>query len=47
MSIDADKITMDVAGDVLTLTLGDTSRKVKLPRGERGAPGRDGQSRVR
>ena len=44
MSIDADKITMDVAGDVLTLTLGDTSRKVKLPRGERGAPGRDGIS---
>jgi hypothetical protein len=42
--IDADKITLDVAGDVLTLTLGDTSRKVKLPRGERGAPGRDGIS---
>lgn len=42
--IDADKITMDVAGDVLTLTLGDTARKVKLPRGERGPPGRDGIS---
>lgn len=42
--IDVDKITMDVAGDVLTLTLGDTSRKVKLPRGERGVPGRDGIS---
>mgnify|MGYP000240400747 CR=1 FL=1 len=42
--LDVDKITMDVAGDVLTLTLGETSRKVKLPRGERGVPGRDGIS---
>ena len=42
--LDVEKITLDVAGDVLTLTLGDTSRKVKLPRGERGAPGRDGIS---
>jgi hypothetical protein len=42
--LDVDKITLDVAGDVLTLTLGETSRKVKLPRGERGAPGRDGIS---
>jgi hypothetical protein len=42
--IDVEQITLDVAGDVLTLTLGETSRKVKLPRGERGAPGRDGIS---
>lgn len=42
--IDVEKITLDVAADVLTLTLGETSRKVKLPRGERGAPGRDGIS---
>ena len=42
--IDIEKITLDVAGDVLTLTLGESSRKVKLPRGERGAPGRDGIS---
>jgi hypothetical protein len=42
--IDVNAITLDVAGDVLTLGLGDTSRKVKLPRGERGAAGRDGVS---
>jgi hypothetical protein len=42
--VDVEKITLDVAGDVLTLTLGESSRKVKLPRGERGAPGRDGIS---
>jgi hypothetical protein len=42
--IDIEKIGLDVAGDVLTLTLGETSRKVKLPRGERGASGRDGIS---
>jgi len=42
--LDVSAITMDVAGDVLTLTLGETSRKVKLPRGERGVPGRDGIS---
>lgn len=42
--IDVEQIGLDVAGDVLTLTLGETSRKVKLPRGERGAPGRDGIS---
>jgi hypothetical protein len=42
--VDVEKITLDVAGDVLTLTLGETSRKVKLPRGERGAAGRDGIS---
>lgn len=42
--IDVEKITLDVAADVLTLTLGESSRKVKLPRGERGAPGRDGIS---
>jgi hypothetical protein len=35
---------MDVAGDVLTLTLGGKALKAKLPRGERGAPGRDGIS---
>jgi hypothetical protein len=35
---------MDVAGDVLTLTLGEIALKAKLPRGERGAPGRDGIS---
>lgn len=44
MSLDVEKITLDVAGDILTLTLGETSRKVKLPRGERGAAGRDGIS---
>lgn len=42
--IDVETITLDVAADVLTLTLGESSRKVKLPRGERGAPGRDGIS---
>ena len=42
--IDVEKIGLDVAGDVLTLTLGETSRKVKLPRGERGVAGRDGIS---
>jgi len=42
--IDIEKITLDVAGDILTLSLGETSRKVKLPRGERGAAGRDGVS---
>lgn len=42
--IDVNDIALDVAGDVLTLTLGESSRKVKLPRGERGAPGRDGIS---
>jgi hypothetical protein len=42
--IDIEKIGLDVAGDVLTLSLGEISRKVKLPRGERGAPGRDGIS---
>jgi hypothetical protein len=42
--IDVKDIGLDVAGDVLTLTLGESSRKVKLPRGERGAPGRDGIS---
>lgn len=44
MSLDIETITLDVAGDVLTLTLGESSRKVKLPRGERGAAGRDGIS---
>jgi hypothetical protein len=42
--IDVNDIALDVAGDVLTLTLGESSRKVKLPRGERGASGRDGIS---
>jgi len=42
--IDVKDIGLDVAGDVLTLTLGETSRKVKLPRGERGVAGRDGIS---
>jgi hypothetical protein len=42
--IDVKDIALEVAGDVLTLTLGETSRKVKLPRGERGAAGRDGIS---
>lgn len=42
--LDVEKIGLDVQGDVLTLSLGETSRKVKLPRGERGAPGRDGIS---
>lgn len=36
--------TLDVQGDVLTLTLGDKALKAKMPRGERGAPGRDGIS---
>jgi len=44
MSVDTSKISLDIAGDVLTLTLGDSSCKVKLPRGERGPPGRDGIS---
>lgn len=39
-----DTATMDVAGEVLTLTLGTKALKAKLPRGERGAPGRDGIS---
>jgi hypothetical protein len=42
--IDVKDIALDVAGDVLTLTLGETSRKVKIPRGERGVAGRDGIS---
>lgn len=42
--IDVDTIALEVAGDVLTLQLGETSRKVKLPRGERGVAGRDGIS---
>jgi hypothetical protein len=42
--IDVKDIALEVAGDVLTLTLGETSRKVKLPRGERGPAGRDGVS---
>jgi len=39
-----DSATMEVAGDVLTLTLGARALKAKLPRGERGAAGRDGIS---
>lgn len=42
--IDVETIALEVAGDVLTLQLGETSRKVKLPRGERGVAGRDGIS---
>lgn len=42
--LDVKDIALEVAGDVLTLTLGETSRKVKLPRGERGIAGRDGIS---
>ena len=42
--IDVKDIALEVAGDVLTLQLGETSRKVKLPRGERGVAGRDGIS---
>ena len=42
--IDVKDIALEVAGDVLTLTLGETSRKVKIPRGERGVAGRDGIS---
>ena len=43
-TLDVSAITLEVAGEVLTLGLGDTTRKVKLPRGERGPPGRDGLS---
>lgn len=39
-----DAATLEVQGDVLTLTLGVRTLKAKLPRGERGAPGRDGIS---
>ena len=39
-----DAATMEVQGDVLTLTLGQKALKAKLPRGERGAAGRDGIS---
>lgn len=39
-----DTATLDVAGDVLTLTLGQRALKAKLPRGERGVAGRDGIS---
>jgi hypothetical protein len=42
--LDVKDVGLDIAGDVLTLTLGETSRKVKLPRGERGVAGRDGIS---
>lgn len=42
--LDVKDIALEVAGDVLTLTLGETTRKVKLPRGERGVAGRDGIS---
>jgi len=41
---DLSTASMDIQGDVLTLTLGDKALKAKLPRGERGAPGRDGIS---
>jgi hypothetical protein len=44
MSLDVKDIALEVAGDILTLQLGETSRKVKLPRGERGVAGRDGIS---
>jgi hypothetical protein len=39
-----DSATLEVQGDVLTLTLGQKGLKAKLPRGERGAAGRDGIS---
>jgi hypothetical protein len=39
-----DDATLDVQGDVLTLTIGQKALKAKLPRGERGAAGRDGIS---
>lgn len=39
-----DSATLEVQGDVLTLTLGNKGLKAKLPRGERGAAGRDGIS---
>lgn len=39
-----DSAALDVQGDVLTLTLGQKALKAKLPRGERGAAGRDGIS---
>ena len=42
--VDVSAITLTTTDDVLTLGLGDASLKVKLPRGERGLPGRDGLS---
>lgn len=43
-TVDLSTCTMDVQGDVLSLTIGEKTLKAKLPRGERGAPGRDGIS---
>jgi hypothetical protein len=42
--MDASAVSLDIQADILTLTIGDKAYKVKLPRGERGAPGRDGIS---
>jgi hypothetical protein len=38
--MDASAVSLDVQADISTLTIGDKAFKVKLPRGERGAPGR-------
>jgi hypothetical protein len=42
--IDSSKVSLECIGDILTLTIGEQALKVKIPKGDRGAPGRDGVS---
>ena len=42
--MDSSTINFDTQGEILTLTVGDRTWKVKMPRGDKGPPGRDGIS---
>ena len=42
--MDPTTVNFEVQGEVLALTVGDRTWKVKLPRGDKGPPGRDGVS---
>jgi len=42
--MDPTTVNFEVQGEVLSLTVGDRTWKVKLPRGDKGPPGRDGVS---
>jgi len=42
--MDSSTVSFDVQGEVLTLTVADRSWKVKMPKGDKGPPGRDGIS---
>lgn len=42
--MDSSSVNFEVQGEVLNLTVGDRTWKVKLPRGDKGPPGRDGIS---